>query len=243
MRILYCTIIGIFLLVSTIILPVSADVIFPVEDYCFQFTNISHYPDYIFLLYPSTNETGYTIINEGNCYRLKRGDLSPSVYAIKKIDFEKNHINDNQTPLSFYFKYGLIIPSAYSFDTFYIDIPPDMLKLQEIREDYMIESINNSHLFVKVTGCTYYYKDGTAKYFLYDSTTSRPNRYHQVCHGPGCLGNPITSTLTIPTTITLPIPLNTTVEIPTTQSAWLVPSIIAGIVIAGILLVRRKKGL
>jgi len=210
MRVVYFTILVLCLLAPVIILPVSADVIFPVEDYCFQLTNISQYPDYVFIVYPSTIETGYTIIGEGECYRLKHSDPSPSLYAVKKIEFERTHIGDNENARSLNVNSAPFIPSDYSFNTFDINTPSQTLNLQEVREDYNIESIDNSHLFVKVTGCTYYYKDGTSKFFSYNSTTSRPNRYQYVCWWPGCPGHPVTSTPTIPTTITPATPVNTT---------------------------------
>lgn len=237
MRILYCSILVFCLLATVIIFPVSADLMFNIDEFCFHITNISQYPDYIFILYPSTNETGYTIIKEGDCYRLTIDDRRPSLYAVKKIDFEK--IQGNSTSLNFLS--APFIPSYYSFKAFDSNFPSQ--KLQEVREVYSIESINNVQLFVNVTGCTYYFNDGNSTFFSYNSTASRPNRYHRICWGPGCTPEPTNSTTTIPTTTTHPIPLNTTVEIPTTQSAWLIPSIIAGIVIAGIVLVRRKKGL
>jgi hypothetical protein len=169
-------------LTLTFLIPsiVSADILEPGMkeiDYCFQVENIKDYPEYVFLSYFQEPVGGHKVINQGDCVSFYKFS-NPTIYAIKKSDFNENEIGSTDEEEKNYFQNnknliasGLSIKSVGSVK---ISDPR-----QEVIDVYKIESLDSTSLKIIPLKVIYKYTDGTSEEKIYPSqpsSTETPKR-------------------------------------------------------------------
>jgi hypothetical protein len=156
---------------------VGADVVEPGKkeiSYYYQISNITSYPDYIFLLHGSPSPS-YQVLNSSEFSFYKFSTVS--VYAVRKSDFNQVELeNMNASQIDSYFKNNIqVIPSNTvlkgTYGTFSSTNP-----LEKVLIVMEIVSLNSTHLELKKYLAKYVYSDGTVKeaYFQDQNTTPTP---------------------------------------------------------------------
>lgn len=128
------------ILIVFLVVPVTADVIFPAKEYGFRISNIEDYPDYYIIAESSRN--GYRILSQ-DTYESEIAD--PVVYAVKKTDFGASG-----------FSHAL---RSYQFEVFFSDRPGD--DIAGVYETYRIVSINTTGFDLVRTQRIFRYDNGS----------------------------------------------------------------------------------
>jgi len=159
---------------------VSADIIEPgmkEVDYCFQVENIKDYPEYIFLSYFQEPVGGYKVINQGDCVSFYKFS-NPTIYAIKKDDFNENEIGSTDEEEKNYFQNNKnLIASGLSIKS--IGSVKESDPRQEVIDVYKIDSLDSTSLKISPLKVIYKYTDGTSEEKIYQSqpnSTETPQR-------------------------------------------------------------------
>lgn len=156
---------------------VGADVIEPGKkeiSYYYQISNITNYPDYIFLLHGSPSPS-YQVLSSGEFSFYKFSTVS--IYAVRKSNFNQAELeNMNTSQIESYFKNNTqVIPSNMvlkgTYGTYSSTNP-----LEKVVVVMDIVSLTSTHLELKKSLAKYIYTDGTVKeaYFQDQNTTPTP---------------------------------------------------------------------
>lgn len=169
-------------LTLTFLIPsiVSADILEPGMkeiDYCFQVENIKDYPEYVFLSYFQEPVGGHKVINQGDCVSFYKFS-NPTIYAIKKSDFNENEIGSSDEEEKNYFQNNKkLIASGLSIKSIGSVKVSD--PRQKIVDVYKIESLDSASLKISPLKVIYTYTDGTSEEKIYQSqpnNTETPQR-------------------------------------------------------------------
>jgi hypothetical protein len=240
---------ALFVLMVMTITPVTADVIFPAENYRFTISNTDEYPDYLIIAYPSGENGEYHLLGQDDPVEVSK-NVFPSLYAVRRNDFnlslvvtqlsQRRSFSDNQSHVlvSFQFK-------KYSSNS-----PPEDNHLIGVRDTYRIASINETAFILERTERIFWYEDGSEK-----SGSTRDPVYHPIVwwtdHTPvksapetntpvSPAGTPVPSfATTIPATATS-VPVSADNGNSFMFSQYLLIPVLAGCIIAAILIKRQK---
>lgn len=165
------------ILIVTLFVPATADIIFPAKTYGFKISNTEDFPDY-YIVAQSAGQ-GYRVISQ-DAY--ENDFANPVVYAVRKTDFNASG-----------FTYA--IPS-YQFKVFYSDMPLE--DVSGVYETYRIVSINTTSFDLERTERTFRYDNGS------DISAGIGDPHHQH-YNPMATYSPAGTTVTgsdNPTTVT-----------------------------------------
>jgi hypothetical protein len=169
-------------LALTFLIPsiVSADILEPGMkeiDYCFQVENIKDYSEYVFLSYFQEPVGGHKVINQGDCVSFYKFS-NPTIYAIKKGDFNENEIGSTDEQEKNYFQNNKkLIASGLSIKS--IGSVKENDPRQKVVDVYKIESLDSTSLKIIPLKVIYTYTDGTSEEKIYQSqpnSTETPKR-------------------------------------------------------------------
>jgi hypothetical protein len=156
---------------------VDADVIEPgkkVVSYYYQISNITSYPDYIFLIHGSPSPS-YQVLNSSDFSFYKFSTVS--IYAVRKSDFNQTELeNMDSSQIDSYFKNNSqVIPSNIVLKSIY-GTYSSTNSLEKVLVVMEIVSLNSTHLELKKSLAKFFYSDGTVKeaYFQDQNTTPPP---------------------------------------------------------------------
>ncbi|MCX6811470.1 MAG: hypothetical protein NT039_02140 [Candidatus Berkelbacteria bacterium] len=159
---------------------VSADILEPGMkeiDYCFQVENIKDYSEYVFLSYFQEPVGGHKVINQGDCVSFYKFS-NPTIYAIKKGDFNENEIGSTDEQEKNYFQNNKkLIASGLSIKS--IGSVKENDPRQKVVDVYKIESLDSALLKIFPLKVIYTYTDGTSEEKIYQSqpnSTETPKR-------------------------------------------------------------------
>jgi len=149
--------------------------------YCFEVSNMEDYPEYVLISYIGEPMGGHKVIEQGECVRFYKHSR-PTVYAIKRIDFNETEIGGgyNETEIEYYENEEIYFESNQNLIPSHIEIRPmNLLPENDQREKVVdvleIVSLSENNFELIKSKVIYTYEDGTIEEIPYENQETRPD--------------------------------------------------------------------